>query len=137
MPGVFSEVIEAFEALEDRRSRLEYLIEIGEELECDETIMTDENRVLGCISKVYVSAEIHDGLVVYRGCADSLIVRGFVKVLCEGLSGLEPSVIVEESSAIIDEFVSRTGIDVSMVESRANTFANLYARMRALAEANR
>ena len=137
MPLVFSEVIQAFEAIPDRRSRLEYVIELGEGLECDESIRTEENKVRGCVSSVYMTCSTHDGLITYLGCADSLIVRGFVKVLCDGLSGHEPATVLDESAPLVEEFIARTGIDLSLVESRANTFANLYARMRQLAEACR
>ena len=134
MPAAFAEVINAFEALPDRRSKLEYLIELGEALECDDSIAVPENRIEGCVSTVYLSGTMVEGMIRFTGWADSLIVRGFVKVLCDALSDMPPATIVHESESVVDEFVKRTGINFSMVESRANTFGNLFARMRRIAE---
>ncbi|MFT4308354.1 MAG: SufE family protein [Candidatus Woesearchaeota archaeon] len=134
MPAVFSELIEAFEALPDRRSRLEYLIEYGEELEYDGSVANEEHKVPGCVSAAYITGSVSDGRMVYRGWADSLIVRGFVRVLCEGLSGHSPREIIEGSRVFVEDLSSRTAVS-SMVESRANTFASLYGRMRRIAEA--
>ena len=134
MPGVLSEAIGAFAVLPDRRSRLEYLIELGEGLSYDGSVVREENRIQGCVSSVFVSGSLDSGRMVYSGWADSLIMRGFLRLLCEAFSGVEPRGIVEESEEVIRSFVDETHIDASLIESRANSFGTIYARMRSLAQ---
>lgn len=134
MPAVFVETIEAFELMPDRRSRLEHLISIGETLERDPSIETEQNRVPGCVSNVFLTGACENDRMRYRGWADALIVRGFVKLLCDAFNGVAPREMVDGSPMIVDEFVQKSGIDVSMIESRANTFATLATKMRSIAE---
>lgn len=134
MPRVFAETIEAFELMPDRRSKLEHLIEIGEELERDGSIETDEHAVPGCVSKVFLTGSCEGGVMHYHGWADALIVRGFLKLLIDAFEGATPREMIDEAPEVMDGFVKRSGIDVSMIESRANTFATLFAKMRSTAE---
>lgn len=134
-PAIFAETAELFALVPDRRARLEHLAELGERLEFPKEDRITENLVPGCVSIAYVTADLKDGKMVYRGWADALIVRGFMVLLTEGLSGLTPREVVDEAPAIVERFLDRTGLNASLVESRANTFANVFAKMRALAEA--
>jgi sulfur transfer protein SufE len=133
MPLALREVIEAFEAMPDRRSRLEHLIELGGALVFDPTIAVDANRVHGCVSAAYVSGSLVDGRMVYSGWADALIVRGFVKLLIDAFDGWTPDGMVANAGSVVEEFLARTQLDVSMIESRANTFGTLFARMVGIA----
>ena len=133
-PAYFAEMAELFSLVPDRRSKLEHLIEIGEDLEYPTQRMTDENLVPGCVSKVWIAGDLKDDRMYYQGFADALIVRGFVQILVRGLSGHTPEEIVEEAPAHVRAFLDQTGLDVSLIESRANTFGNVFERMKRIAE---
>jgi cysteine desulfuration protein SufE len=91
------EFVENFEFLDDWDARYAYLVELGEALApLDEALRTEENRVQGCISKVWVAAlaDPHDATCVrYVGDCDTSIIKGVLAVLIELLSGRTPQEI--------------------------------------------
>jgi cysteine desulfuration protein SufE len=91
------EVIDNFELLDDWDSRYAYLVELGEGLaQLDDRFRTEDNRVQGCISKVWVAAVPEDaasGRVVYVGDCDTAIIKGVLALLIELMSGRTPDEI--------------------------------------------
>ena len=63
-----------------------------------------------------------DGKVLYQGNSDAQLVKGLVGLLVEGLSGLTPAEIV----TITPYFIQDTGLNVSLIPSRANGFYNIF-----------
>ncbi len=125
------EVVSAFAELPDTRSRLAKLIAWGKELPAmPEADKQDEFRVPGCLSTVYIQVELHDGLLLFRGDSDTLLVKGLVALLVKGLSYLTPKQVVELSP----EFIFDTGIKQSLVPGRANGFRNIFLKMQELAK---
>lgn len=54
---------------------------------------TEANRVHACVSVVWLTSEMRGGVCVFRGDAESPVVRALVVLLCEFFSGMEPAVI--------------------------------------------
>jgi len=81
-----------------------------------------ENKVSGCVSQVYITANLADGKVLYQGDADAKLVKGLVCWLVEGLSELTPAEIV----TITPDFIQDTGLSVSLKPCRANGFYNIF-----------
>ncbi|MEJ2317530.1 MAG: SufE family protein [Gammaproteobacteria bacterium] len=93
-----SALIEDFEFLEDWPSRYAYLIELGEKLPAlDERYRTEDNRVKGCMSQVWVHAAQSPGSrkIDYTGDCDTAIIKGILAVLIELMSGLTVEEIEE------------------------------------------
>lgn len=84
------DLLENFELLEDWDSRYAYLVELGEALPpMPEEFRTEENRVKGCMSQVWVSA-VPDGqgdTISYVGDCDTAIIKGVLAVLIGLFSG--------------------------------------------------
>ena len=93
----------------------------------------EENYVRGCVSSVYVAAECVDGAMVYRGSSESHVVRGYLAVLVEALSGLSPDDVVKGSRNAVETFAHDTDIKASLTPNRANAFGNIYKLMVAKA----
>lgn len=91
------EFVENFDFLEDWDARYAYLVELGESLPpLDEALRTEENRVQGCLSKVWVTPipEPEDSSRLrYVGDCDTAIIKGVLAVLIELMSGRTPSEI--------------------------------------------
>ena len=85
-----------------------------------------ENKVSGCVSQVYITANLADGKVLYQGDSDAQLVKGLVGLLVEGLSGLTPAEIV----TITPDFIQDTGLNVSLRSSRANRCYNIFQMMK-------
>ena len=91
------EFVENFEFLDDWEARYAYLVELGESLPpLDEALRTEQNRVQGCLSKVWVAplADPEDASRLrYVGDCDTAIIKGVLAVLIELMSGHTPQEI--------------------------------------------
>ena len=98
------EIIEEFTSFDDWMDRYSLLIEYGNGLDSfPESDRTDENLIRGCQSKVWFTAEMRDGRVVYRGDSDAILVKGIVALLIRVLSDRTPKEIVNTKLYFIDE----------------------------------
>ena len=64
---------------------------------------TEQNLIDGCQSKVWFTAEMQDGKVVYHGDSDAILVKGIVALLIRVMSEHTPKEIVEADLYFIDE----------------------------------
>ena len=91
------EVLENFELLDDWESRYAYLVELGEALPTlDDAYRTEDNRVHGCVSKVWVRAVADPddpARLRYIGDCDTAIIKGVLALLIELMSGHTPEEI--------------------------------------------
>jgi cysteine desulfuration protein SufE len=121
------ETAEILMSFPDRRDMLGALVDMGKELpEFPEELRTSHNLVRGCASEVWVVVDVSDEMNVrILATAEAYIVKGFVKILLDALSGLSAHEILE-SRPIVEDFVERTGLSQSMLATRANAFGNVY-----------
>ena len=98
------EIIEEFSSFDDWMDRYSLLIDYGNGLEpFPEAAKTDQNLIDGCQSKVWFTAQMQDGKVIYQGDSDAILVKGIVALLIRVLSGHTPQEIVESELYFIDE----------------------------------
>ena len=98
------EIIEEFSSFDDWMDRYSLLIDYGNGLEpFPEADKTDTNLIDGCQSKVWFTAEMQDGKVIYHGDSDAILVKGIVALLIRVLSGHTPKEIVNTQLYFIDE----------------------------------
>lgn len=102
------EIIEEFSSFDDWMDRYSLLIDYGNGLELfPEADKTDANLIDGCQSKVWFTAEIKDGKVIYHGDSDAILVKGIVALLIRVLSDHTPEEIVNTQLYFIDEIQLR------------------------------
>ena len=124
------EIIEEFSSFDDWMDRYSLLIEYGNELEpLDEAAKTDQNLIDGCQSKVWFTADIQDGKMVYQGDSDAILVKGIVALLIRVLSGHSPKEIVESELYFIDEISLREHLS----PTRSNGLNAMLKQMRLFA----
>lgn len=124
------EIIEEFSSFDDWMDRYSLLIEYGNGLDpLAESAKTDQNLIDGCQSKVWFTAEIHDGKVVYQGDSDAILVKGIVALLIRVLSGHSPKEIVESDLYFIDEISLREHLS----PTRSNGLNAMLKQMRLFA----
>ena len=98
------EIIEEFSSFDDWMDRDSLLIDYGNGLEpFPEADKNDKNLIDGCQSKVWFTAEMQDGKVIYHGDSDAILVKGIVALLIRVLSGHTPKEIVNTQLYFIDE----------------------------------
>jgi cysteine desulfuration protein SufE len=108
-----------------------FIIEQGNQLPLiDKSEMIEKNKVKGCLSRVYISSEIIDEKMYFKGYADSQIVKGILAIFINALNGLEPSDIVNNSEKCINYFLQKSNIKASLTTYRSNTFGNIYCMIK-------
>lgn len=97
------EIIEDFSGFEDWMDRYSLLIEYGNDLEpLPEADKNDKNLIDGCQSKVWLTAEMVDGNIIYHGDSDAILVKGIVALLLRVYSGHTPQEILDTNLYVLD-----------------------------------
>lgn len=127
LPANLDRIVEKFKRRSDPKQRYEQLLWYAKKLEAmPEEDKIPANKVQGCVSQVYITADLKDGKVWYQGDSDAQLVKGLVALLIEGLNGLAPKEILQ----VTPDFIEQTGLTVSLTPSRANGFYNIFQMMK-------
>ena len=126
------QIVERLRSTADPKRRYEYVLWLAKKLEpLPEEFRNDAFKVKGCVSQVYVVAQLREGRLHWQGDSDAAITKGLLALLIEGLEGLDPA-----AAASIDPgFLAETGLQASLTPSRANGFLNILRMMQAQAQA--
>ncbi len=127
------ELIEEFEDLGDWADQCELLIDIGRGLPAmPDELKTDETKVRGCQSNVWMVAEVKSEPPSIELIADSdaMIVRGLLSVILMVYSNRSPQEIVDTD---IQEIFRRLGLDRHLSTARKNGLAGMVKRVRGIA----
>lgn len=129
-PSILSierEIVEEFSLFDSWDDKYEYIIDLGKKLPpLDARFKTDENKVRGCQSSVWLNAEYRDGRVFYEADSDALIVKGLISMLVRVLSGQTPADIVE---APLD-FIRDIGMMSHLAQTRSNGLLSMVRQMK-------
>jgi cysteine desulfuration protein SufE len=127
LPDALARIVERFQKRSNPKQRYEQLLWYAKRLkEMPEEDKSPENKVPGCTSVVYITANLEDGKVWYQGDSDAQLVKGLVALLIEGLNGLTPEEILQVSP----DFIKDMGLNASLTPSRANGFYNIFQTMK-------
>ena len=122
-----NEVVEEFSDFTDWMDKYQLLIDLGGDMEpLEEKYKTEENRINGCQSRVWVVADYTDGLVNYKAESDALIVKGLIALLLRVLSGHTPREIVDADLFFID----RIGLREHLSPTRSNGLLAMVKQMK-------
>lgn len=111
---------------DDWTDRYQYIIALGRKLpELDASYKTEQYKIRGCISQVWLKSDIVDGpprTLVFRGDSDSAIVKGLIAILHTCLSGRTPQEILDEDIAGL---FGRVGLEQHLSPNRRNGFFSM------------
>jgi cysteine desulfuration protein SufE len=130
------DIRENFAFLDDWEDRYRYVIELGKGLEpLPEAERSEDNKVRGCASQVWLSIEIGEGpdpVLTFIGDSDAHIVKGLIAILHATYSGRRVSEILAiEAETIFNEFNLRE----HLTPQRSNGLRSMVDRLRKSAEA--
>ena len=128
------EIIEEFDLFDDLLDKTQYIIDLGKKLPpMPESARTDQNRIMGCQSKVWVDAELKgDGLYFYGDSEPTAqISKGLISLLIRVLSGEKPEAIANADLY----FIPRVGMGNLITSLRAGGLASMIERMKAFGRA--
>jgi cysteine desulfuration protein SufE len=92
---------------------------------------TEANRVKGCISQAWITAELRVDGCHFRSDADSPLVRGLLKLLCDLYSGATPGEVVATEPILLEEL----GLAKNLSPTRLNGLRSVRAKIRDYAAA--
>lgn len=121
------EIIEDFSMYEDWNDKYEYLIEFGKSLApLDEQYKTEENRIHGCQSRVWLHAEMKNDNLVFYADSDAIITKGIVGLLVKVLSNHTPKEIADSDLY----FIEQIGLKDHLSPTRANGLLSMVKKMK-------
>ena len=124
------EIIAEFSDFDDWMDRYQMLIDMGSEQEAlEEKYKTEQNLIDGCQSRVWLQADLIDGMVHFRAESDALIVKGIVALLVHVLSGHTPQEILDADLYFID----RIGLHEHLSPTRSNGLSAMLKQMKVYA----
>ena len=117
-----------FDFLDDWETRYAHLIDLGKaNTPLQESERTEETRVRGCASQVWLVSDISDdGKLHLRAESDAMIVSGLIALLIRLYSGqLAQHIVKFDIHALLDEI----GVSGTLTAQRSNGLASMLQRI--------
>ena len=122
-----NEIVEEFSLFDSWDDKYEYIIDLGKRLpSLDDQYKKDENRVRGCQSTVWLTADYEIGKIFYKADSDAVIVKGLISMLIRVLSGQEPDKIINANL----DFIKEIGMMSHLAQTRANGLLAMVKQMK-------
>lgn len=130
--NVQREIAEEFALFGDWTERYQYLIDLGRKLEeFPESLRIDANKVNGCQSQVWLTAEGDAACLKFHAISDSAIVSGLVALLLRVYSDRS----AQEILATDPVFIHDIGLAKHLSPTRSNGLAAMLATIKRHAQA--
>jgi len=126
------EVKETFEFMDEWEDRYRFIIDLGRKLpDFDEADQTEENRVHGCSSKVWLVYDREGDKILFKGDSDAHIVKGLVALILMIFSGKSPKeIIATDANGILNDL----GLSQHLSPMRTNGLFSMVERIKSIGE---
>ena len=135
MPSIHeieSAIVEEFGYFDDWMGRYEYLIELAGQLPLIESsLQTDEYRIRGCQSQVWLHAHSEEERIHFTANSDAAITRGLIALLIRVLSG-QPAHEIQTAEL---GFLDQIGMKEHLSPTRKNGLNAMIKQMKLYAVA--
>lgn len=123
-------IIEEFSQFDDWMDKYSLIIDLGNSLEpLKEHDKTPQNIIEGCQSRVWLNAEMNDGIITYRGESDAVLVKGVVSLLIQVLTNHTPDEIINTDLY----FIEKIGLHEHLSPTRSNGLLAMIKQMKLFA----
>ncbi|MFN0127126.1 MAG: SufE family protein [Verrucomicrobiales bacterium] len=131
LPALAEEkILEDLAVLPDPQERLAHLMERATRRPpVPEKDRNDTTRVPGCVSRVWLTATLVNGQCRFQVAANSPMVLGLVRFICDVYDGAPPA----EAAAFQSEIITRSGLHRFLSPTRLHGLDRTRHRIRALA----
>ncbi|MCI6373172.1 MAG: SufE family protein [Paraprevotella sp.] len=121
------EIIQEFADFDDWMDRYQLLIDLGSsQPKLDDKYKTEQNLIDGCQSRVWLQADMKDGLLHFQAESDALIVKGIVALLVRVLSDHTPQEILVADLY----FIESIGLREHLSPTRSNGLLSMLRQMK-------
>lgn len=129
--AALTELEDEFALLPDWEERFRYVIELARELApLSEAEHSDENKVRGCASQVWLVSERNpedSTHLRFRGDSDALLVKGLIAILLRLYNDAQPADILAFD---IKDALERLELSQALSPQRSNGLASMIDRIR-------
>ena len=127
-----NELIDNFELLDGWEEKYAYIIELGNHLEpLDEEYRTEEWKVRGCQSQVWLEPKFENGILSFKGDSDAFIVKGLIAIVLMIYSNKSAQEIKEIE---VEEIFAKLGLQEHLSPSRRNGLFSMVEKIKYYAE---
>jgi cysteine desulfuration protein SufE len=124
------DLVDEFGIFDNWIDRYQYIIDLGRRLpEFPTASRIEENRIRGCQSQVWFTAEMTGDRLEFRAISDAAIVSGLIAMLLRIYSGKRPQDIVEAPA----EFVSELQLEQHLSPTRSNGLSSMLSAIHRFA----
>ena len=126
------QLIEDYGIIDDSQERLSAVVDDARKMPAlPDSERTEANRVKGCVSQAWIAAELREGLCYFRSDADSPLVRGLLKFICDLYTGATPAEVTTIEPVLFEEL----GLARNLSPTRLNGLRSVRAKIREFAGA--
>ena len=126
------ELIENFEFLDGWEDKYRYIIDLGEKMpSLPENLKTDEWKVRGCQSQVWLVPSKEGEKISFHGDSDAMIVKGLIAIVLMIYNNKSPS---EIKAVAVDEIFAKLGLEEHLSPSRRNGLISMTEKIKQYAE---
>ena len=127
-----NEIVDEFSFFTDWTDKYQYIIELGHKLNSfPKDRMTDEYKIKGCQSSVWLVTDIEDGKIKFKADSDSTIVKGLIALLMRVYNNRTAEEILENPP----DFLKEVGIDKHLSPTRKNGLGAMMKQIQLYAAA--
>ncbi len=126
--AVLAELVEEFDLLGDWEGRIEYVIDLGKDLEpLPEADRIEANKVPGCAAQVWLAVRREGERLHFMADSDSALSKGNIALLLRLYSNRTPAEILGfDARSALD----RLGLPSALTRQRANGLNSMVGRIR-------
>ena len=119
-----------FSFFDNWEDKYQYLIDLGKKLPVlDDSYKTEEYRVQGCTSNLWMVPEFIDGKINFSGSSDSVIVKGLFYLVYYAYNEETPETIINNPLSFFEEI----GLSNHLGQSRSNGLNSLRKKITSIA----
>lgn len=121
------EIVREFSAISQWEDRYKKIIEIGRQLPpMADSSKTDENKVKGCQSSVWMVARLDGNKMMIQADSDAAIVKGLVALLVKVYSGHTP----DEVLSCAPDFLQKIGLNANLSQTRVSGLVSMVKQIK-------
>lgn len=127
------DIVDALSFFDDWEDRYKYIIDLGRELpSMPEDLHTEERKIRGCQSQVWIDTRLEDGRLHMSVDSDAFIVKGLLGVVLAAYNGKTPAEVLAFD---IDSYFEQLDLLNHLSPTRGNGLRAMVARIREIAAA--
>lgn len=128
-----NELIENFSFFESWEEKYQYVIDLGHQLEpLDDSYKTEEWKVKGCQSQVWLVPQFQNGSIHFVGDSDAILVKGIIAIVLLVYNNKSAE---EIKNIDVREIFVKLGLEENLTPSRRNGMMSMVAKIKEYANA--